>query len=160
MCKVSFPFWTAICFACTVLPAWGQVFRCVDASEHVTYTNVASEGKNCKRMADEPATSVPGAQVRGQRPGAAATPAGFPRVSSDAQRARDENRRVILSQELANEERALDAAKQALTEQEQLRVGNERNYQKVLERLQPYKDEVARRERNIDAISRELSALR
>ncbi|MDR1848517.1 MAG: DUF4124 domain-containing protein [Zoogloeaceae bacterium] len=161
MYKASFPFWAVMGFACAALPAWGQVYRCVDANEHVTYTNLASEGKNCKRMASEPAVPASGsARVSGQRPGAAATPASFPRVSSDAQRARDASRRTILAQELLNEERSLEEARQALAEQEQIREGGEKNYQRVLDRLQPYKDEVARRERNIDAIGRELSALR
>jgi len=155
MSKVSFSFCSALCLACAVAPAWGQVFRCVDANEHVTYTNIASEGKNCKRMEVETApTPAPG------KSGTIATPVNFPKVSPDAQRERDKQRRAILSQELAREEQGLAAAKQTLAEQEQIRTGNERNYQKVLERLQPYKEEVERRERNIEAINRELAALR
>jgi septal ring factor EnvC (AmiA/AmiB activator) len=161
MNKASFPFWLAVCSVCATSPVWGQVFRCVDANDHVTYTNVAGEGKNCKRLQVEPAvTPTNSARVADKRPGAAATPAGFPRVSQDAQRARDETRRSILNQELSNEEQGLQAAKQELADQEKIREGNERNYQRVLDRLQPYKDEVARRERNIEAINRELSSLR
>ncbi|MDR0233213.1 MAG: DUF4124 domain-containing protein [Zoogloeaceae bacterium] len=161
MRRVSFSFWLAVFSVCAVTPVWGQVFRCVDANERVTFTNIAGEGKNCKRMQVESSAPIPGtARVSGQRPGAAATPAGFPRVSTDAQRARDESRRAILNQELASETQGLEAARQALAEQEKMREGNERNYQKVLDRLQPYKDEVERRERNIDALNRELSALR
>ncbi|MCL2074953.1 MAG: DUF4124 domain-containing protein [Betaproteobacteria bacterium] len=154
-----FYFWLAV--FCAATPAWGQVFRCVDANDHVTYTNVASNSKNCQRLQVEPAVTPTGsARVTDRQPGAAATPAGFPRVSQDAQRSRDESRRAILSQELANEKQSLEAAKQALAKQESVREGNERNYQRVLDRLQPYQDEVSRHERNIEALNKELSALR
>ncbi|MGL4408555.1 MAG: DUF4124 domain-containing protein, partial [Zoogloea sp.] len=47
-----------------------------------------------------------------------------------------------------------------LAEQEAVRYGDERNYQKVLDRLQPYKDKVQMHERNIEALRRELANLR
>jgi hypothetical protein len=39
-------------------------------------------------------------------------------------------------------------------------TGDEKNYQKVVDRIQPYKDRVAQHERNIQAINKELSNLR
>ena len=47
-----------------------------------------------------------------------------------------------------------------LEEQESVRYGNERNYQKLLDRVQPYKDKVQLHERNIEALRREISNLR
>ena len=41
-----------------------------------------------------------------------------------------------------------------------MRTGDEKNYQRVLDRLQPYKDRVAQHERNIQAIQKELNNLR
>jgi hypothetical protein len=131
----------------------------VDAKEHVTYTNLAVDSKNCKRLQVEPAPAAPARPVSA-RPGAAATPAAFPRVNSDTQRERDEQRRAILSQELASEQQGLAEARQALAAQEKIRLGNEQSYQKVLDRLKPYQEEVARRQRNIDALNRELASLR
>lgn len=43
---------------------------------------------------------------------------------------------------LATEQKSLEAARKELEEQEFVRYGNERNYQKVLDRVQPYKDKV------------------
>ena len=40
------------------------------------------------------------------------------------------------------------------------RRGDERNYQKVLDRLQPFKDKVDLHKRNIEALRREISGLR
>ena len=54
----------------------------------------------------------------------------------------------------------LEQAKKELAEQEAIRNGDERNFQKVLDRVQPYKDRVAQHERNIQQIQRELSNLR
>ncbi|HRG72082.1 MAG TPA: DUF4124 domain-containing protein, partial [Thauera aminoaromatica] len=39
-------------------------------------------------------------------------------------------------------------------------LGDERNYQKVLERVRPFKDRVELHKRNVDALRREISGLR
>lgn len=154
----------------TAAPAWGQIYRCVDGDGHVTYSNVASS-KTCKRMQLEPASSyappasragsAPG-RTTSRTPGAAANPSpvDFPKVSNEAQKARDNDRQAILTQELSSEQKALEQARQELTEQEGVRLGGERNYQRVLDRLQPYKDKVAQHERNIEALNKELSKLK
>jgi hypothetical protein len=48
-------------------------------------------------------------------------------------------------------EAQLQAARAALAEQEAIRNGNERNYQRVLDRLKPYQDAVERIEREIES---------
>ncbi len=88
------------------------------------------------------------------------TPAVFPRVDDNAQKARDTDRRRILESELAAEQKNLEEAKKALAEQEAVRSGDERNYQRVLDRLQPFKDKVALHERNLEAIRKEIANLR
>ena len=96
-------------------------------------------------------------------PGRAAgtpSPAGFPKVDGDTQKARDNDRRKILEQELATEQKNLDQAKKELAEQEAVRTGDERNYQRVIERLQPFKDKVALHERNIEALKKEIGNLK
>lgn len=149
--------------ASVATPAWSQIFRCVDDEGKITYSNVGGN-KGCKRMQlDTPNTvSAPPARATGRTPGAAAnpTPVDFPKVSGDAQKARDNDRRTILGQELAAEQKSLEQAKKDLADQEAIRLGDEKNYQKVLDRLQPYKDRVAQHERNIQAINRELSNLK
>ena len=141
-------------------PAWGDTFKCVDANGRPTYTNMKEEttGKNCSVVMREISVvpAVPAA------PGARATtagrsPEGFPKVDPATQRSRDGARRRILEEELGGEEKALAQAKAELTEQEGVRTGDERNYQRVLDRLQKYKDEVERHEKNIDALKKELS---
>jgi Domain of unknown function (DUF4124) len=149
--------------------AWADVYKCVDPTGHVTYTNSKGMGKGCTLLAqDQAVSSVPGSgPVRS--PGASApqsgapsstTPGNFPRVEPSVQKARDNDRRGILEKEMATEQKALEIAQKELAEQEAIRNGDERNYQRVLDRLQPYKDKVQMHERNIEALRRELANLR
>ena len=41
-----------------------------------------------------------------------------------------------------------------------MRFGDEKNYQRVLDRLKPYQDDVERHERNVAALQKELSNVR
>ncbi|MDR2015266.1 MAG: DUF4124 domain-containing protein [Azoarcus sp.] len=133
--------------------ASSQVFKCVDANGKVTYSNDNGSGKGCKPLSNEQSVST--ISMRASLP-----PAAFPRVSDEAQRERDKTRRQVLEKELDDEQLKLEDARNKLTEQEAIRLGDEKNFQRVLDRLQPYKDAVAQRERNIEALNQELSRLR
>ena len=139
------------------------MYKCVDADGRVTYTNDPSLARGCKLLDSGQAVSTVPAPVR---PPAASsgtgssTPSSFPRVSAGDQRARDDGRRQVLESELRTEEEALAQAERNLLEQESVRLGNERNYQKVLDRLQPFKDKIELHKRNIEALRREISGLK
>jgi hypothetical protein len=127
-----------------------EIYKCVDASGRASYTNDKREtaGRKCELVT----TQINVAPAPKARPG-------FPRESA-ADRANAKGRqREILEKELAAEQADLARAKQALTEQEAIRTGDERNYARVLERLQPYKDRVETHEKNVEALKRELSNL-
>jgi hypothetical protein len=131
-------------------------FKCVDESGRSTYTNVKDEmaGKKCAMVSRE-VSVVPAQQPaagKAKRP-AAANPA-----NSTFSRAAD--RRKILEEELSDEEKRLADARGKLAEQQSLRSGDERNYQRVLDRLKPYVDAVELHEKNIGQLRRELSATR
>lgn len=136
--------------------ARADVFKCVDEDGHVTYTNTKPSPKaKCSQLSrDQRVSTVPG------RATSTPSPAGFPKVDGDTQKARDSDRRKILEQELAAEQKSLEQAKKDLAEQEAIRTGDERNYQRVLDRLQPFKDKVALHERNIEALQKEIRNLR
>lgn len=141
-------------------PAWGDTFKCVDASGRPTYTNMKEEakGKNCSVVMREISVVPAGPTAPAARtPNANPSPAGFPKVDAATQKSRDGARRRILEDELSAEEKGLVEAKAELTQQEGIRTGDERNYQKVLDRLQKYKDEVERHQKNIDALKKELA---
>lgn len=148
--------------------AIADIYKCVDEAGHVTYTNNKPTGRGCNTLSrDQAVSSVPGpstpsrpVSVPAPQSGASSAGVGFPRVDSGTQKARDNDRRRILEDELAAEQKSLETARKELEEQESVRYGNERNYQKVLDRVQPYKDKVQLHERNIEALRREISNLR
>jgi hypothetical protein len=134
------------------------MYQCIDEQGHRTFSNVKLSDKSikCTTMDLGPATTVPPApSARPRTP----SPAGFPKVEENAQKERDNDRRRILESELANERQNLDQARKDLSAQEAIRSGDERNYQKVLERLEPYKNKAALHERNVEAIEKELAKL-
>ena len=144
--------------------ALADVYKCVEAdpaggAAHVTYTNTA-KGKNCTRLSqDLPVSSVPGA-TRPKSTAPAASGQGFPRVSESDQRKRDDDRRTILEAELEAEEKALEVARTELAKEDAVRYGNEKNFQRKLDRLQPFQDTVEQHERNVEALKKELRNLR
>jgi hypothetical protein len=159
----------AAAVALTLAPvtfAQGTVWKCTDADGRAHYTNIKkdTEGRSCQIVTKE-VSVVPAGQTPAQAANRSAaaqtpTPANFPRVDRETQKARDDGRRRILEDELATEEKSLSDAKARLTEQESVRLGDEKNYQRVLDRLKPYQDAVERHERNVSALRREIANLR
>ena len=93
------------------------------------------------------------------RPAAKAAPGSFPKEDSQARASARERQREILEQELQREETQLADARKELEEQESVRYGDERNYARVLERLQKYKDAVELHQKNVESLKRELANL-
>jgi hypothetical protein len=152
----------ALCLAALLAasPALAETCKYEDEGGRVTYSNVALKGikkLNCFGEPPSPVFSVP-TPTAGAAP--KATPEKFPKVDGETQKKRDATRRKILEEELTEEEKLLAEAKRALAEQEAVRLGDERNYQKFLDRVQPYKDAVALHEKNVAALNEELARLR
>jgi hypothetical protein len=144
------------------------VYKCVDAQGRVEFTDTGKKG--CKAL-DLPGYIPAPPERRGPapvaaRPGtpapAAATPspANFPRVDTSQQRARDDDRRGILTDELRAEEKKLADLRQVFNNGEPERHGNERNYAKYQERVAQMRDDISRTERNIEALRREIANIR
>jgi hypothetical protein len=155
--------------------AWSQttqnvVFRCVDDSGRPQYTNVRADtvGRQCQVVQKEvmvvpSATLVkPQLALASERPGASAasSTANPSRVDRETQKGRDSSRRKILEDELVQEQQLLTHAKSALAQQEGVRNADERNYQRVLDRLKPYQEVVDRHSRNVEALTKEISSTR
>lgn len=137
------------------------LYKCVDESSGVTlYTNQKGSAKNCTILSRElPITTIAPPPPRAAQRNAP-TPANFPRVDGDTQRGRDNDRRKILEQEFATEQQNLDKARKALAEGEATRLGDEKSYQKYLDRVQELRETVALHERNVEALKRELANLK
>jgi hypothetical protein len=153
--------------------AWAQsggssvVYRCpgnVYTSDRELTAKQADE-KGCKLIEGAPVTVIQGQRPR--VPGTPVQPASGPRPAGDAgakvepsqQRARDSDARRILEDELKKEEERLAALQKEYNNGEPERRGDERNYQKYLERVAELKAAVARKENDIAAIKREITKL-
>jgi predicted lipid-binding transport protein (Tim44 family) len=109
-------------------------------------------------------TVIEGMRVNGPaRP--AAAPASAPqgaasaqqRIDAGVQRARDADARLILETELKSAEARHQELQKEYNNGEPERLGNERNYQKYLDRVAELKAAIARNEADIAGIRRELS---
>lgn len=157
------PLFAALLLSLPFAAAADTLYKCADEGGQVLYTNQKGAGKNCTILSqDQPVSTF----TPPPRPKAQATPGEFPRVSADRQKARDNDRRAILEQELATEQKQLDEARKALAEQEariepnERNVGGSINQAKVQERQKVYRENVQLHERNVEALNRELAGLR
>lgn len=125
--------------ACCPALVLGATYKCVDAQGRVSYSQTAEPGKRCAAAVLPPVQVIPAQQPASQREGgpsardSAAKP-GQPQASA---------------QDVAEAKKALDEARRKLAEQEAVRHGDEKNYQRVLDRLKPYQDEVAKAEERL-----------
>jgi len=115
--KRSAPLLLTAAIAATPALAQGDIFLCVDDSGRKTYQNTGAV-KGCKRVDVQPITSVPAPRVpvaasagNGIRPAMEQRSASFPRVEAETQRARDNDRRRILEDELRGEEDGIHVGK-------------------------------------------------
>jgi hypothetical protein len=136
-----------------------EIYKCLDSTGRPLYTSDKkdTEGKKCELVSREinvvPAQRIP---IPRATPKESARRDGFPKESPAAQASAKERQREILEKELAAEQELLARAKQELADQEAVRNGDERNFARVQERLQPYKDTVDLHEKNVEALKREL----
>lgn len=140
--------------------ASADIWECMDDSGNKRFTNIRSEAKGCKLLNVSPANTIAAPPGKQQPQAKAPRPADFPRVDGDTQKSRDNDRRKILEQELGNEQKLLEQARKELNEQESMRLGTERNYQRVLDRLEPFKKKVKLHEDNVASLKRELSGVK
>jgi hypothetical protein len=121
-----------------------------------------AEDKGCKVIEGVPITVVPPPSRPAVPAAASVNNAPRPpeaRVDPTAQRARDSDSRRILEAELRREQERLAELKKEYNNGEPERLGNERNYQKYLDRVADLKSGIARKEGDIAAIKRELTKL-
>ena len=167
--------------ACLSLMASGaaraEIFRCDLGNGIVEYNNssTASKDRNCKRVdlpqiTTIPAPKLPSGAGSGTTKGAgsaastasakSASPGDFPKVDPSTQKARDNDRRRIIADELKREEGKLADLKVAYNNGEPERQGDERNFQKYQDRVLRMKEDIARSESNVAALRKELANIK
>jgi len=148
-------------------PADSTVYKCVDKSGRVEFTEVSKSG--CKPLdlpgyIPAPPQALRPASAVSMRQGAARpatpSPSNFPRVDTSTQRARDDDRRDILNEELRAEEKKLADLRRDFNNGEPERQGNEKNYAKYQERVATMREDIGRAEKNVEALKREIANIR
>lgn len=138
--------------------ALAETCKYVDSEGRIIYSNVPIKRARKVTCFQAPAPPPEPSSPRVAGPSNGTSDAGRPRVEPNTQRQRDEDRRKILEDELAREQKALEDARRALVEQQTQRSGDERNYSRVQERLKPFQEAVATHEKNIASIKQELAS--
>jgi hypothetical protein len=143
------------------------VYRC--PGPPVLYTDSVSpaeaQERKCKTIEGVPITIMQSAKPRpvaSNTGGAGAPAASRPadaRIDPADQRARDSDAKRILADELKREEDKLAALRKDFNNGEPERNGDERNFQKYLDRVAEMKAALARKEADVAAIKRELAKL-
>lgn len=143
--------------------AQSDVYLCIDANGKKEYRNVGNV-KGCKRV-ELPYMNVVPAPTTAKKTAApkanvASAPASFPKVDDATQKARDSDRRQILNEELKAEEQKLLGLKKEYNNGEVERRPEERLPAQYMERVNNLKNDIARSEKNIEALKREIGNLK
>ncbi|WP_050476805.1 DUF4124 domain-containing protein [Herbaspirillum rhizosphaerae] len=154
-----------LCAACLgAARAQNDVYVCTDENGAKEYKNTGAT-KGCRKLelpglpaAPQPKRAAQGGAAAAA--GSAGAAAGFPKVDTGTQKARDSDRKLLLQEELYTEEKKLAGLKADFNNGEPERRGDERNYARYQERVAGMKDDIARAERNIAALKRELANVR
>ena len=148
-------FVSAFC-ALAAAPAADVTYKCPGNNYYNSNTIGAKEAKDkgCTVL-DAPPITV----IQGPKPRPAASSASGARIDPAEQRARDNDARRILESELKREEERLGVMKTEFNNGEPERRGDEKNYQKYLDRVNDMKASMARKENDIASIKRELAKL-
>jgi hypothetical protein len=144
---------------CLAAPVFAQgVFVCVQPNGTREYRN-NGDMRGCRKLDLETISTIP-APAANQQPKTAAIDPSFPRIESQIQKRRDQDRLQILTEEVRNEESRLSELRREYQNGEPERLGSERNYAKYQERVAQMKDDIQRTEKNIEALKREIGNLK
>jgi len=154
----------ALLWAATGAVAATTVYRCPGPPVLYTDQITAQEAKdrNCRTIEGAPITVVSPPKPRpvagSPANGGAARPSEG-KVGAGEQRSRDSDARKILESELRREETKLAELQKEFNNGQPERKGDERNYQKYLDRVEEMKAAIARKESDIEALKRELTKM-
>jgi len=152
----------AVLLSCVALPALAAeadssvMYRCPGNDYKNTISAKEAEKLGCKRLEGAPVTVI---QMTKPRPSTGTPAASGARVDPVAQRARDSDARRILEGELRAEEEKLAVMEKEFNNGQPERQGDEKNYQKYLDRVSDMRAAIARKQTDIAALQREIKKL-
>ena len=136
------------------------ICKYLDQDGNVVYSNVAPP-KGLRRLSCDIVEDPPRSAAGRGSARSAPTPEGFPKVSPEVQRSRDDTRRKILDDELANEEKLLADARDAYGNGAPQPLPEEKSdAEKYRQRIAKLRQAVTVHERNVDALRKEIARTR
>jgi hypothetical protein len=155
------------------LPSAAEICKYIDAVGNIHYSNVPpdkgfrrlsctlGDDSPTKRTTPAPAPNNGNSQPAARPASPATVPPGFPRVDPETQKGRDDVRRKVLGDELSAEEKLLAEARTAYADGAPPPLPEERNdAEKYRQRIARLRQSVMLHEKNIEAIRKELAAMR
>ena len=133
----------------------GEMYKCATQSGASSYFNVpgadgSSAGNGAGASSSQPIRSTK-----------AATPSGFPRVDPSTQKGRDDVRRKVLAEELAAEEKLLAESRSVYADGAPPPLPEEKaDAEKYRVRIARLRQTVNVHERNVEALRKELAAIK
>lgn len=141
-------------------PAQAEIYKYIDESGHVTFTDVYKKGAKRIDLPGAP-TSLPSrGQSSGKRASANPSPADFPRIDAGTQKRRDDIRRQVLQDEIDGERKNAAEARRQLALGERLAPGERKSDASYLNRVKSLRNRVQQHEQNVVSIQRELANLK
>jgi len=160
--------WMGLAAACMLLMQQGTahaedkpVYRCPGNLYTDALTAKEAAAKGCKTLDGAPITVIQSVIPKGgaRSSSSSGSGSGSEKVSTDDQKVRDTDRRKILEAELRKEEEDLAALQKDYNNGQPDRKGDERNFQKYLDRVNEMKAAITRKEADVAALKRELGNL-
>jgi len=150
----------ALAVAMPAADADATICKYQDADGNVVYSNVAP-GKGLRKLSCEIADETPRRASTTGTARASTTPSSFPRVDSETQKSRDEKRRKVLDDELASEQKLLNEAREAYDNGAPPPLPAEKSdAEKYRQRIARLRQTVQLHERNVEALRKEIAAIR
>jgi hypothetical protein len=138
------------------------LYRCPGNDYRNTITSREAEKLGCRKVEGAPVTVIQSTRPRTSTATPTATTsatASGVRVDPVAQRQRDSDARRILENELRAEETKLAAMEKEFNGGQPERLGDEKNYQKYLDRVADMRSAIERKQIDIAALRREIQKL-
>lgn len=139
--------------------AQAEIYKFVDESGQVTFTDVYKKGAKRIELPGAPAPLSP-ARKTPSRASSSPSPADFPRIDAGTQKRRDDIRRQVLQDEVTGERRNAEEARRQLTLGERLQPGERATDATYISRVKQLRANVQQHEQNVTSIQRELANLR
>jgi hypothetical protein len=146
---------------CLILaaPAQAEIYKYVDESGQVTFTDVYKKGAKRIDLPGAPSPLPAGAKAP-RRASYNPSPADFPRIDAGTQKRRDDIRRQVLQDEINGERKNADEARRQLALGERLQPGERAGDATYASRVSKLRATIQQHEQNVASIQRELANLK